>query len=145
MSALPEGDWIRCITAQQPHAACILTGAKGIENRPRHWTWRGWLLLHAAQSIDRPAMRLPLVGRTIRGRELATDAVIGVARLTGCHQDPAGSPPCTPWAQPNAWHLELTDVQALTLPIPARGQLGPWRPTENLVAQVLQQLPNLRP
>ncbi|WP_143065991.1 hypothetical protein [Streptomyces sp. CC53] len=56
-----------------------------------------------------------------------------------------GSPPCTEWAQPGAWHLELGDVQALALPIPARGQLGPWRPTEDLVDQVLQQLPHLRP
>lgn len=88
---------------------------------------------------------MPLIARTIRGRELTTGAVIGVARLTGCHQDPDGSPPCTPWAQPGLWHLEVSDVQELALPIPARGQLGPWRPTEDLVAQVLQQLPDLRP
>nr|WSW64516.1 hypothetical protein OG513_38920 [Streptomyces sp. NBC_00998] len=141
----PAGDWIRGITIKQPHAACILAGAKTIENRPRAWSWREWLLLHAGQSIDRPVLRLPLVARTICDRELATGAVIGVARLTGCHQDPDSSPPCTPWAQPNAWHLELTDIQALALPIPARGQLGPWRPTEDLFAQVLHQLPDLRP
>ncbi|GAA4658933.1 hypothetical protein GCM10023347_07860 [Streptomyces chumphonensis] len=45
---------------------------------------------------------MPLIARTIRGRELPTGAVIGVARLTGCHQDPDGSPPCTEWAQPGA-------------------------------------------
>ncbi|GAA2330140.1 hypothetical protein Scani_34370 [Streptomyces caniferus] len=138
------GTWIRGITIKHPHAECIVAGAKTIENRPRPWSWRGWLLLHASQSIDRPALRLPLVARTIRGRALATGTVIGVARLTGCHQDPADSLRCTPWAEPGAWHLELSDVQALALPIPARGQLGPWKPTEELVAQVLQQLPNLR-
>jgi hypothetical protein len=141
----PAGDWIRGISVKQPHAACILTGAKTIENRPKPWSWRGWLLLQASQQIDRPALRLPLVARTIRGRDLPTGAVIGVARLTGCHQDPDGSPPCTEWAQPGAWHLELSDVQALALPIPARGQLGPWRPTDDLIDQVLQQLPGLRP
>jgi hypothetical protein len=141
----PAGDWIRGISVKQPHAACILAGAKTIENRPRAWSWRGWLLLHTSQQIDRPALRVPLVARTIRGRELPTGAVIGVARLTGCHQDPDGSPPCTEFAQPGAWHLEVSDVQALALPIPARGQLGPWRPTEDLVDQVLQQLPHLRP
>lgn len=109
------------------------------------WSWRGWLLLHAGQAVDRPALHQPLIARTIRGRELMTGAVIGVARLTGCHQDPDGSPPCTPWAQPGRWHLELDDVQELALPIPARGQLGPWKPTEDLVARVLQQLPELRP
>ncbi|MEW2577762.1 hypothetical protein [Streptomyces syringium] len=141
----PAGDWIRGISVKQPHAACILAGAKTIENRPRAWSWRGWLLLHTSQQIDRPALRAPLIARTVRGRELTTGAVIGVARLTGCHQDPDGSPPCTEWAQPGAWHLEVSDVQALALPIPARGQLGPWRPTEDLVDQVLQQLPHLRP
>ncbi|MFE9222792.1 hypothetical protein ACFYN3_41785 [Streptomyces lavendulae] len=141
----PVGDWIRGITVRQPWAACILAGAKTIENRPQPWPWRGWLLLHAGKSTERAALRLPPVARTIRGRDLTTGAVIGVARLTGCHQDPDGSPPCTEWAQPAAWHLELSHVQALALPIPARGQLGPWRPTEDLAAQVLQQLPDLRP
>ncbi|PWJ02171.1 hypothetical protein DKG34_40115 [Streptomyces sp. NWU49] len=145
IAALPEGDWIRGISVKQPHAACLLAGAKTIENRPRAWSWRGWVLLHAGKAIDRPALRVPLIARTIRGRELTTGAVIGVARLTGCHQDPDGSPPCTEWAQPGAWHLEVSDVQALALPIPAPGQLGPWRPTEDLVDQVLQQLPGFRP
>ncbi|MFJ1804533.1 hypothetical protein, partial [Streptomyces sp. NPDC088180] len=127
VAPLPEGDWIRGISIKQPWTAAILTGAKTIENRPRPWR-PGWVLLHASQQIDRPALRLPLVARTIRGRELTTGAVIGVARLIGCHQDPDGAPPCTEFAQPGAWHLELVDVQALALPIPARGQLGPWRP-----------------
>ncbi|EHM31493.1 MULTISPECIES: hypothetical protein [Streptomyces] len=140
----PAGDWIRGISIKQPWTTAILTGAKTIENRPRPWR-PGWLLLHASIQIDRRALRLPMVARTIRGRELPTGAVIGVARLTGCHQDPDGSPPCTEFAQPGAWHLELVDVQALALPIPARGQLGPWRPTEDLIDQVLQQLPHLRP
>ncbi|MFF4534105.1 hypothetical protein ACFY1P_33150 [Streptomyces sp. NPDC001407] len=141
----PADDWIRGISLRQPWATAIATGAKTIENRPQRWSWRGWLLLHAGQQIDRPALRLPLVARTIRGRDLPTGAVIGVARLAGCHQDPDGAPPCTEWAQPGLWHLEVADVQELALPIPARGQLGPWKPTEDLVAQVLQQLPGLRP
>ncbi|MFE6985839.1 ASCH domain-containing protein [Streptomyces griseus] len=144
-TSAPTGDWIRGVSIRQPWAACILAGAKTIENRPRAWSWRGWLLLHAGQQTDRPALSVPHVARTIRGRGLPTGAVIGVARLTGCHQDPDGTPPCTEWAHPGAWHLELADVQALALPIPARGQLGPWKPTEDLVDQVLQQLPGLRP
>ncbi|MFE4414146.1 hypothetical protein [Streptomyces sp. NPDC056821] len=61
----PAGDWIRSISIKQPHAArrtphaaCIGAGAKGIENRPQHWSWG-----------------------TIRGRELPTGTVISVARL----------------------------------------------------------------
>ncbi|MER6393917.1 hypothetical protein ABT236_36395 [Streptomyces sp. NPDC001523] len=141
----PAGDWIRGISIKQPWTTAIAAGAKTIENRPQPWSWRGLVLLHAGLQTDRPALRLPHVARTIRGRDLPTGAVIGGARLTGCHQDPDGSPPCTEWAEPGLWHLELTDVQELALPIPARGQLGPWKPTEDLVALVRQQLPDLRP
>lgn len=142
---LPEGDWIRGISIKQPWTAAILTGAKLVENRPQHWSWRGWVLLHAGQQTDKPALRLPLVARTIRGRQLVTGAVVGIARITDCHQDPDGSPPCSPWAHPGAWHLELADVQELPLPIPERGQLGPWKPTGDLLSQVFQQLPGFRP
>lgn len=139
-----EGDWVRGITIRQPWATCILAG-KTPENRPRPWPWRGWLLIHAGQRLERSALRDPLVATTIRGRDLPLGAVIGVARLIDCHPD-RGSERCTsPWAHRDAHHLVLTDVQELALPIPTRGQLGPWRPTEGLVDQVLQQLPHLRP
>ncbi|MEZ0162920.1 hypothetical protein [Streptomyces griseorubens] len=144
-ATLPEGDWIRGISIKQPHATCVLTGDKTIENRPKPWSWRGWTLLHAGKRIDRPALRVPLVARTIRDRELTTGAVIGVARLVDCHQDPDGSPPCSEWAQSEAWHLVVQDVQVLPLPVAASGQLGPWKPTPDLLAQVFQQLPDFRP
>lgn len=145
LATLPAGDWIRCITIKQPWTACILTGEKTVENRPRP-SWRpGWVLLHAGKQIDRAALRVPLVARTIRGRDLVTGAVVGVARLTGSHEDAEGSPPCSEWAQAGAWHLVLTDVQELPLPVPADGQLGPWKPTPDLLDRVFQQLPTFRP
>lgn len=140
-ATLPEGDWIRGISIRQPYAACILAGAKTVENRPTRWQ-TGWVLLHTSKTIDQRALRIPLIGRTIRGRQLVTGAVVGIARITDCHQDPEGSPPCTEWG---AWHLVLADVQELALPIPARGQVVPWRPSPDLVAQVFQQLPDFRP
>ncbi|MEU3136378.1 hypothetical protein ABZ691_26815 [Streptomyces sp. NPDC006854] len=54
------------------------------------------------------------------------------------------SPLCSPWAHPGAWHLELADVQELPLPVPARGQLGPWKPTQHLLGLVFQQLPGFQ-
>ncbi|TXR94522.1 hypothetical protein EAO73_35050 [Streptomyces sp. col6] len=142
LTPLPAGEWIRGITIRQPWATCVLAG-KDVENRPRPWQ-PGWVLLHAGQQTDRHALRTPLVARTIRHRELTTGAVIGIARITDCHQDPDRSTLCSEWAQPDAWHLVLADIQELPLPIPARGQLGPWRPTDHLVDQVLQQLPAFR-
>jgi hypothetical protein len=144
MTTEPEGgDWIRGITIRQPWATCILVG-KNPENRPRPWPWRGRVLIHAGQKLESPALRGPLVVTAIRGRELHRSAVIGIALLIDCHPD-QGPETCTsPWAHRDAHHLVLADVQELALPIPARGQLGPWKPNEDLVAQVRQQLPSLR-
>ncbi|KPC68496.1 hypothetical protein ADL26_19400, partial [Thermoactinomyces vulgaris] len=103
------------------------------------------VLLHTSKTIDRPALRIPLIGRTIRDHQLVTDAVVGVARITDCHQDPEGAPLCSPWAHPGAWHLVLDDVQELPLPVPARGQGEPWKPTSDLLERVFQQLPAFRP
>ncbi|MEU5161255.1 hypothetical protein AB0G74_16835 [Streptomyces sp. NPDC020875] len=106
----PAGDWIRGISIKQPWATAILTGVKTIENRLRHWSWRGWFLLHACLQTDRPALCQPLLARTVRGRELVTGAVIGFARLTGCHQDSPGTTSCSRWAQARdgGWGHALT-------------------------------------
>ncbi|MFK4123557.1 hypothetical protein [Streptomyces longwoodensis] len=141
---LPAGDWIRGISVKQPYGAAILAGAKTVENRAVRWR-TGWVLLHTSRTVDRSALRTPLVARAVRGRDLVTGAVVGVARITNCHQDPEGVPPCSPWAHPGAWHLVLADVHELPLPVPARGQLGPWRPVPDLLERVLQQLPHFRP
>ncbi|MFD3612153.1 diguanylate cyclase domain-containing protein [Streptomyces atroolivaceus] len=78
---------------------------------PRPWSWRGWLLQHSSQRIDTPALRDPLVARTIRGRHLHTGTILGVTRLTACHQDLTGrvlsaraerTRPSTPSSTPSA-------------------------------------------
>ncbi|MFJ3043838.1 ASCH domain-containing protein [Streptomyces tendae] len=141
---LPEGDWIRGITIRQPWATCILAG-KNPENRPVNWPWQGWMLIHAGLTLEQPALRDPLVATAIRGRELPLGAVIGVARLTGCHPD-RGPELCTsPWAQRGVHHLVFDDVQELALPVNATGALPAWKPKPDLVAQVFQQLPGFRP
>jgi hypothetical protein len=144
VATLPDGDWIRGISIRQPYAACILAGAKTVENRPARWR-TGWVLLHTSKTVDQPALRTPLIGRTIRGRQLVTGAVVGIARITECHQDPERQPLCSPWAHPAAWHLVLADVQELPLPVPARGQVVPWKPVPDLLERVFQQLPDFRP
>ncbi|MBQ0855737.1 hypothetical protein J8N05_47135 (plasmid) [Streptomyces sp. BH-SS-21] len=135
-------DWLRGITVKQPWAACIVDGDKRIENRPRAWS-TGWRLLHAGGSVDRPALRDPLVARTIRGHHLHTSAVLAVVRITGCHTDPDDGPACSEWAQPGCFHLDLDDVHVLPLPVPCPGALGPWRVPRPVFEQVLLQLPHL--
>ncbi|MEU9083404.1 hypothetical protein [Streptomyces sp. NPDC048357] len=143
-ATLSEGDWIRGISIRQPYAACILDGAKTVENRLGRWR-TGWVLLHTSKTVDRPALRVPLIGRTIRDRELVTGAVVGIARIADCHQDPEGAPLCSQWALPGVWHLVLADVQELPLPVPARGQVVPWKPAPDLLERVFQQLPGFQP
>ncbi|MET8751314.1 hypothetical protein ABZW32_14630 [Streptomyces sp. NPDC004667] len=140
---LPAGDWIPGISIRQPYAACILAGAKDVENRPGRWR-TGWVLLHTSQTVERPALRIPLIGRTVRDRQLVTGAVVGVARIADCHQDLEGAPLCSPWAHPGAWHLVRSDVQELPLPVPARGQVVPWKPASALLERVFRQLPDFR-
>ncbi|MGW0497471.1 hypothetical protein ACWD0Z_19165 [Streptomyces sp. NPDC003007] len=41
--------------------------------------------------------------------------------------------------------ISIKDVQELALPVPATGALPAWKPKPDLVAQVLQQLPDFRP
>ncbi|MER5950179.1 hypothetical protein ABT127_29415 [Streptomyces sp. NPDC001904] len=82
-------NWLRGITIRQPWTTCILAG-KDIENRTTAtWSWRGWLFLHAGKTTERTVLRDPLVATAICGRTLHTRVVIGVARRTNCHQDPA--------------------------------------------------------
>jgi hypothetical protein len=138
MTALYVPDTIRGITLRHPWAACILQpGGKRIENRPRPWA-AGWYLLHAGAEMDRPALRDPLVARTIRGLELSR-AVLGIVRITGSHTD--DGPPCNAWAQPGLIHHDLDDVHALALPVPCEGRLGPWRVPFTVYERVLLQLP----
>jgi hypothetical protein len=145
MSVHPQhGDWIRGLTIRQPWATCILAG-KNVENRSKPWAWRSWVLLHAGKQTDPPAMRLPIVAHAVRGRQLERSAVIGVARITDCHQDPDPARSCSPWAEPGAHHLVLEDVQELPLPVPADGALGLWKPSPDLLHRVLLQLPHLAP
>ncbi|MDQ0904665.1 hypothetical protein QFZ22_000650 [Streptomyces canus] len=138
-------EFIRGITIKQPWTACIVHGDKRIENRPKAWT-PGWRLLHAGaeSGMDRAALRDPLVARTIRGHQLHFSAVLAVARITGSHGSYTDDGrPCSPWAQPGCFHVQLDDVHELPMPVPCRGALGPWHVPLPVFEQVLVQLPHL--
>ncbi|MFD4481480.1 hypothetical protein ACFWPU_35945 [Streptomyces sp. NPDC058471] len=57
---------------------------------------------------------------------------------------PTGAQPVNPLAQPDAWHLVLTDVYVLAFPISIKASgLEPWKSTQDLVNQIRLQLPHL--
>lgn len=83
--------------------------------------------------------------RRAAGRVLSSWFAFGRVASPTATRTPTAPRPVPHGRSPRHWHLVLTDVQELALPIPAGGQLGPWKPTPDLLSQVLQQLPDLRP
>jgi hypothetical protein len=88
-----------------------------------------------------------------------TGAVVAVATLAAVHwhtrcpappiqrQRPVDTRPvrpgypalCSVWAEPDAWHLVLTDVRTLARPVPARGFQGLWSLSDEVLELVLGQ------
>ena len=126
---------MKALTIRQPWADAIIHGAKRIENRTRPTKHRGQILIHAGLTGDRAAVLAGVpVGPDKRGH------IIGIAELTGCHP---GMGCCAPWGmmqasrgEPPIWHWEMDNVTALTVPVPAKGQLGLWNPTAELLAAI---------
>ena len=125
---------MKALTIRQPYADAIVhlvENPKRIENRTRPTKHRGLILIHAGLTGDRAAVLAGIpVGPDKRGH------IIGTARIVGCHAE-LGC--CWPWGLPDRWHWELADVTALTVPVPAKGQLGLWTPPANVLAAVLDQ------
>lgn len=128
---------LRALTIRQPWADAIVhgkqpNGPKRVENRTRPTKHRGVILIHAGVAGDRQAVLDGIrPGPDVRG------AIIGVARLAACH---IAEGCCRPWGwttpKPYTWHWVLEGVHALPEPIPARGQLGLWRPGPDVLAAV---------
>ncbi len=131
---------LRALTIDQPRAACIaVTGGKNIENRLWPTRYRGPLAIHASRTLDRSVLH-PAI--TVFFPELEPEqrtyaaapphlrtlgAIIALAQLTDCH--PARGC-CAPWGteEPDAYHWVLTDIHALSEPIPCRGRQRLWTP-----------------
>lgn len=122
---------MRALTIRQPWASAIAHGTKRTENRTWNTTYTGPLLIHAGaryaehviSGTDGPGVR---------------SAVLAVATLTGCHL--ADGDCCGAWGQRNVYHWQLDGVRALPTPVSAKGRLGLWRPTDDILAAVQQQL-----
>ncbi|WP_405769228.1 ASCH domain-containing protein [Actinacidiphila glaucinigra] len=127
---------VRALTVRQPWAGAIAHQTKRVENR----TWKlpakyegARLLIHAGAQLDR--------GARLYGPHLGVyGAVVAVATLTGCHWA-EDTRLCSPWSQDGTYHWTLDDVVALPEPVPAKGRLGLWIPSPDLLAAVNAQLP----
>lgn len=128
---------MRILTVKQPYAAAIACGLKRIENRKLSTAYRGRVLIHAglnASFVKESPNLIPELGDD----PLDYGAIIAVVDLIDCQplddvtpQRFASGPWC--WILANAFRLPR--------PVPARGQLSLFRPTDEIVAAVLNQLP----
>ncbi|MER6253679.1 hypothetical protein ABT224_20215 [Streptomyces sp. NPDC001584] len=130
---------VRGLTVRQPWAWALFNG-KTVENRswPVPTALTGsTVLLHAGKEPDRAGLRDPRV-TTLPGlparADFITGAIIAVGRLHGCHFAKDGC--CAPWGDPEVYHWELADLQALPEPVPATGKLGLWHPPADLTTTI---------
>ncbi|MFJ3699571.1 hypothetical protein ACIPW9_36520 [Streptomyces sp. NPDC090052] len=125
---------VRALTIRQPWAGAIVHQTKRVENR----TWKlptahhgTRILIHAAAQLDKNAK--------IYGPHFGVyGAIIGIATITSYHWSDDGTC-CGPWGFENAYHWTLTNVIALPEPIPAKGRLGFWTPSDDVLTAVNTQ------
>ena len=125
---------MRALTIYRPEAELIATGAKTIETRPRPWSYRGPLLIHAAYQRLPPPAPHPRV----RAPE-----VVALAHLVDCrpftpHDLPASQLPQMP--QIKVWSLCLVGLRPLPGRIHWLGKQGLWRPDGELQELVADSL-----
>ncbi|MFF8784733.1 ASCH domain-containing protein [Streptomyces sp. NPDC015125] len=124
---------MKALTVRQPWADAIAHGGKTVENRTwpapnKHVGTR--ILIHAAAMPDRHAV-LPDDYVPAGPTGLFPDyrgAILAVATLIGSHFDTGTC--CQPWGMREVYHWQLADIQPLNEPVPAKGRLGFWTPTE---------------
>lgn len=131
---------MRILTVRQPWAWAIIHGGKTVENRVRNIAgeYRGPVLIHVAKAYadDWQSKTLADLMNEHPGlfdepqpwRDHAGE-IIGVVDLVDVHPPIPGEgavrgDTCSPWAEPDAWHLVFENPRALAEPIPYKGALG---------------------
>lgn len=137
----------RAITLYEPWASAVAFGLKQIETRSWPTTYRGLLLIHAGKHVLVPSDEVVdaiAESHAMRGWDATRTMgrIVAVASLVSCRRsesftDLSNLERTLGNFAPMRYGFELQDVQRLLYPIPARGFQGLWRPTEDLINQVL--------
>jgi hypothetical protein len=130
---------MKALTVRHPWAGLIAHGDKTTENRSwtlpeRHIGTR--ILIHAGAAFDNTARSL---AAELDDWQLTPSAIIAVATITGCHWSDDGAC-CGPWGFKRAYHWTLADVIALPKPVPAKGALNLWTPSDDVLTAVTAQI-----
>ena len=112
---------MKCLSVRQPWAHPIFFEAKDVENRTWTTKYRGPLLIHASQKIDRDVMQRLTSDPHFKNLEAScpTSAIIGVVELTDVVTDSRSE-----WAVEGKYHLLLSKPRLFAEPIPRSGWLG---------------------
>lgn len=130
---------MKAITIRQPWAWLIVVGAKGVENRSWSTSYRGPLLIHAAQGCtfeewckawDWIDERLPHVRRLYPPptyTAIERGGIVGRVEVSDCviDADDDGKPYYCAWAEPGQYHHVYANPQPLPFTA-CRGALGLW-------------------
>lgn len=124
---------MKAITIRQPWAQLIIDGRKDVENRDWRTRYRGQVWIHAAASNHSDVrnavdcefwMAKVGLGRPPAIKPAQRGAVLGVARLVDCVSSSS-----SPWfIGPHG--LVMADILKFETPIPMKGSLSLWEPSE---------------
>lgn len=124
---------IPALSVRQPWAHRIMHRGKDIENRSWETQYRGWIMLHAGQALDREAIDDPFADPRDRGVEYDRGGIVGVVRIDGVTRD-----------DPSRWFfgpvgLILSGPISVPL-IPCKGKLGFFKPDPEVGEAVITAL-----
>lgn len=164
---------VRALSVRQPYAWAIASGRKVVENRSQYTAFRGTLLIHAGGTWHAEGETDPTIAAAwgeeverlgvgpagysgpihpMRHPDFFPRGILATVRLVDCHAAQGGC--CPPWgrhpdgpgilpARP-VWHWVLADARRLYAPVPAKGRLGLWRPSPEVMAAVREGLNGAR-
>ncbi len=138
---------MKAITIKQPWATLIALGEKNFETRSWQTKYRGPLAIHAGKSIDKDACEDSWIKGVLKEhgitshKELQTGVVLATVELVDCYRVEATLGHASVLTKGKtlnglevafgdytegryAW--ELTNLQVLPEPMPAKGQLSLW-------------------
>jgi hypothetical protein len=112
---------MKCISIRQPFASLIVAGIKDIENRSWITPYRGKVLVHAAQKVDKKGMELAkqmLGAGFVKAIYDYTGGIIGEVEIIDCvkHSD-------SDWFEKGFYGFVLRNAKVLPF-YPCRGRLG---------------------
>lgn len=134
---------MRILTVRQPWAWAIIHGGKDVENRSRNiaGSYRGPVAIHAARLDADDLYAVYGAVAAAMGKPFGNETwvhhrgvIIGVVDLVDVHLGIECG--CSPWGEPNRWHLGLANPRPLSEPIPYRGALGLREVPADLLARI---------